>query len=185
MKHGIAAWINEKSAYSFDQDLIEYGLACLVRYAAFGVITILVAVFLKLVPQTVLFLGLYSIQRNMTGGFHFKGAVICCITSVLFVLAGAAILALIPVGPVFCFIVTGVIGLIYSRYAPVIDQGKIAFSSEEVVHIRIKIMRIYLILAFSCLVFYGFGLTVFVRGIIVSMLANGLTLLMGKISNAS
>ncbi len=120
-----------------ERELYEYGYEAMLNQTINILISIAIAIWLKMPIAVVVFLVCYIPLRSYCGGYHARTNLGCTIISALLLLGICLLLKVIPETidiplAVSAFVICGV--LVF-RYAPVEDSNK-PLDAEEILHYR-------------------------------------------------
>ncbi|MDR3767334.1 MAG: accessory gene regulator B family protein [Butyricicoccus sp.] len=167
--------VSQKIITPEDAEVQEYGLFCLVETISFHAAQLVLAIFLHLVPETLLFDATFLLLRSHTGGYHASTPMRCFAMSIA-VWAGLMLACqYVPVG------LCGILGLLAAaviwRIAPLPHENN-PFSPERLVQVthRMRIILVLLLLLSGLLL--ALQLWVFTRLVLLVLVCTAFSLYM-------
>ena len=162
-----------------ERELYEYGYEAMLNQAINILISIAIAVWLRMPIAVVVFLVCYIPLRSYCGGYHARTHMGCSVISAMMLLGICLLLRVIPEAadlPLAAMVFT-ICGVLVFRYAPVEDSNK-PLDAEETVHYRKMSRMVWLLEACAALPAYLFyrqaGLVIVLsHGVFSAMLCMG------------
>ncbi|MBD2845718.1 accessory gene regulator B family protein [Paenibacillus sp. IB182496] len=94
--------------------VLAYGLKLMFNTAATLLLGVLLGMLLGMLSRVLLALGAFALLRVLSGGYHFRSALVCVIVSSV----GAAVLAYVQLSPAAVAALNGINALLVLGYAP-------------------------------------------------------------------
>ena len=158
-----------------DAEVQEYGLFCLVETISFHAAQLLWAIFLHLVPETLLFDATFLLLRSHTGGYHASTPMRCFVMSIA-VWAGLMLAChYVPVG--ICLALGLLSVLVIWRIAPLPHENN-PFSPERLVQVTHRMHIILILLVLLSGLFLALQLWIFARLVLLVLVCIAFSLYM-------
>ncbi len=165
-----------------DKDLYQYGVEQICNIILNILTTFIIGALYGMIPEILIFMFAYIPLRIYAGGFHAKTPFRCYLCSVVITVIAISVMKFIEIPYFICIIATVASSTVILKAAPIEDKNKPLDSVEKIVFkkrtVLIWLAEIILLFLFSIL-----KMDLFVVPISLSMLLEGIMVILGIIKN--
>lgn len=165
------------------QEVICYGLEILVLKIIFWISAVIIGLLMGVLFENIVYMGLFTILRSYSGGYHAKSRVKCFVQSMLSIILSMCILKIsdiynvvnlgIAVFTIFSFVIIFIL-------SPIDTQNK-QLDYNEFVCFRIKVRIILFTEVILATITYLIGLTSISNSIMLAIITSGMLVTVGYI----
>lgn len=165
-----------------DKDLYQYGVEQICNIILNILTTVIIGALYGMIPEILIFMFAYIPLRIYAGGFHAKTPFRCYLCSVAITVIALSVMKFVEIPYFICIIAAAVSSTVILKATPIEDKNKPLDSTEKAVFrkctVFVWLAEIILLLLFSIL-----KLDLFVVPISLSMLLEGVMVVLGIIKN--
>lgn len=165
-----------------DKALYQYGVEQICNIILNILTTVIIGALYGMIPEILIFMFAYIPLRIYAGGFHAKTPFRCYLCSVAITVIILSVMKFIEIPYFICIIVAITSSIVILKEAPIEDKNKPLDSVEKVVF-RKRALCIWLAEIILLLLFSILKLVLFVVPISLSMLLEGVLVILGIIKN--
>ena len=137
-----------------NEDIYRYGLQLLVATIVKGIVILLIAFILKVVPETLLFLSVFASLRVNAGGVHADNYFTCLLVTIVFNF-GSIYLAPLLTNGFILFAILYICGILIYIYAPVDTPNKPLNKDEIIIYTKRSRMVFIILLILITTAFFA------------------------------
>lgn len=165
-----------------DKDLYQYGVEQICNIILNILTTVIIGALYGMIPEILIFIFAYIPLRIYAGGFHAKTPFRCYLCSVAITVIALSVMNFIEIPYFICIIAVTTSSIVILNAAPIEDKNKPLDSAEKIVF-RKRTVLIWLAEIILLLLFLILKLDLFVVPISLSMLLEGVMVVLGIIKN--
>lgn len=165
-----------------DKELYQYGVEHICHIILNILTTVIIGVLYGMIPEILIFMFAYIPLRIYAGGFHAKTSVRCYLCSVVITIIALSVMKFVEIPYFICIIAAVVSSIVILSAAPIEDKNKPLDSVEKIVFKR-RTVFIWLAEIILLLIFLILKVDLFVVPLSLSMLLEGIMVVLGIIKN--
>lgn len=165
-----------------DKDLYKYGVEQICNIILNILTTVVIGTLFGMILEILIFMFAYIPLRIYAGGFHAKTPFRCYLCSVAITVIALSVMKFIEFPYFICIIIVAASSTVILKVAPIEDKNKPLDSTEKIVF-RKRTVLIWLAEIILLLLFLILKLDLFVVPISLSMLLEGVMVVLGIIKN--
>lgn len=165
-----------------DKELYQYGVEQICSIVLNIMTTVIIGVLYGMISEILIFMFAYIPLRIYAGGFHAKTSLRCYLCSVAITIIALSVMKFVKIPYFICIIAAAVSSIVILSAAPIEDKNKPLDSVEKTVFKK-RTVFIWLAEIILLLIFLILKLDLFVVPISLSMLLEGIMLVLGIIKN--
>lgn len=165
-----------------DKDLYQYGVEQICNIILNILTTVIIGTLYGMIPEILIFMFAYIPLRIYAGGFHAKTPFRCYLCSVAIAVIALSVMKFTEIPYFICIIIVAASSTVILKAAPIEDKNKPLDSTEKVVF-RKRTVFVWLTEIVLLLLFLILKLNLFVVPISLSMLLEGVMVILGIIKN--
>jgi len=137
-----------------NEDIYRYGLQLLIATIVKLLVILAIAYFLKVVPETLVFLSIFAVLRINAGGIHADNYYICLIVTIIFNFTTIYLANIVKNG-FLLFTILYVCGLLIYIYAPVDTPNKPLNKNEIIIYTKRSRMVFIVLLSIITIIYFS------------------------------